>query len=329
MSDGAASARVSGEVASAPAKLAAQLRCGFCGGPARPAGPRLIACAACGSATTFPVPDDRELAAAYAGSYRPAEGRFGAGGDRLLAATRGRLARRIDAVAPPGPVLDVGAGDGTLVAALLRRGREAVGLERGGPSAPMGTRPIVAAELADFDSRAGEWAAIVMWHSLEHLRDPAGALAHAAGLLAPGGVLLIAVPNRDSWQARILADRWLALDLPRHLTHLSAAALTDALSGLGLEVERVSHWRGGQVLFGWLHGILAALPGRPDLYDAVRQPTARTAALTSRQRGRTLAAAVLLSPAAALASAGEVLTGHGGSVFIQARRRAAGRQPAH
>ena len=39
-------------------------------------------------------------------------------------------ARRIDKAAPPGRILDVGAGDGTLVAALRATGRDAIGLER-------------------------------------------------------------------------------------------------------------------------------------------------------------------------------------------------------
>lgn len=133
-------------------------------------------------------------------------------GDAILRRTRGRLARRVDRIAPAGPVLDVGAGDGALLDALTARGRQALGLER------EGTRPDVrAAELSDID---GTWAAIVFWHSLEHLRNPGPEIERAAALLAPGGVLVIAVPNADSLQAQLFGDRWLALDLPRHLVHL-------------------------------------------------------------------------------------------------------------
>ena len=71
-------------------------------------------------------------------------------------------------------------------------------------------------------------------------------------------------------------------------------------------MERVSHLRGGQVLFGWLHGLVGLLPGRPDLYDAIRRPEARRRPLGPRRRAVTLAAGVLLTPAAAAASAAEV-----------------------
>ncbi len=88
---------------------------------------RLTVCGACGAATTDPPPDADELAAAYGDWYRP-DGRAALlvrrrrdprphpRAARLAGSTRSR---------PPGPVLDVGAGDGTLVDAL--RGARARG----------------------------------------------------------------------------------------------------------------------------------------------------------------------------------------------------------
>jgi hypothetical protein len=128
------------------------------------------------------------------------------------------------------------------------------------------------------------------------------------------------VPNTASLQARVFGDRWFHLDLPRHLVHLPAAALTARLRSLGLAVTRVSHWRGGQVLFGWLHGLVGALPGRLDLYDAIRRPEARSRPMPGHRRALALAAAVALSPLAALASALEVALRRGGTVYVEARR---------
>ena len=269
-------------------------------------------CARCGVATTDPWPTAAELDAAYAGFYRPDSGRFSGPGDALLRRSRGTLARRIDRIAPPGKVLDVGAGEGALLDALAAAGREAVGLERAS------SRPDVReAEVEQID---GEWAAVVFWHSLEHLRAPGRALDHAAKLLAPGGVLLVAVPNAASLQARLFGDRWFALDIPRHLTHIPAAALAQRLRQTGLSVERVSHWRGGQALFGWLHGLTAQVPGAGDLYDAIRRPEARQAPLSGGRRAATLAVATVLSPLAGLAAAVEVAARRGGSVYVEARR---------
>ncbi len=294
---------------------AATTPCVWCAAP--PTRPRRriwgrVTCGVCGVATTDPWPSDESLAAAYGGAYRPTGGRFSGPGDAVLTLTRGTLARRLDRIAPPGRVLDVGAGSGGLVGAIARRGREALGLEREaeGPA----IRDATLAEMT------GQWAAIVFWHSLEHLPEPGADLDRAIGLLAPGGVLTIAIPNAESLQARLFGDRWLALDLPRHLTHIPASALTGRLRERGLALERVSHWRGGQVMFGWLHGLVGLTPGRPSLYDAVRRPAARFAAADDRRRAITLAAAVALAPLAGLAALVEIAVARGGTVYVEARR---------
>jgi SAM-dependent methyltransferase len=294
-------------------------RCAWCGALARPSGARLAVCDTCGTATTYPAPDDAELRSAYGGSYRPPSGRFSGPGDWVLRHTRALLAGRLDRQAPPGPILDVGSGEGALLAALGSTGRVAVGLEQGDQAvhARLDVREV---EIVDFDEHSGTWAAVVFWHSLEHLREPRAALRRARELLAPSGLLVIAIPNRASWQARYLGDRWLALDLPRHLVHLPAGALLEGVRESGLTVERVSYWRGGQVLFGWLDGLVSMLPTQPSLYDAIRQTDARATAISGSRRTLTLGAGAVLSPVATVLAAGEVAAGAGGSVYVEARR---------
>lgn len=266
----------------------------------------------CGVGTTVPHPTGAELDAAYGTFYRPPTGRFAGPGDSLLRYTRGLLARRLDRIAPPGPVLDVGAGDGTLLDALHERGRDALGIER------HSTRPDVVD--SEIDQAGTDWAAIVMWHSLEHMPDPARTLALAAEHLAPGGVLILALPNAASLQARLFGDRWFALDLPRHLSHLPAELVRGRLAELGLQVERVSHWRGGQVTFGWLHGLVGLLPGRPDFYDAIRRPEARAGRLGTAGGWALRFASAILTPVALAAAMLEIGLRRGGTVYIEARR---------
>ena len=273
--------------------------------------PGRVRCARCGVATTSPWPSDAQLDEAYASWYRPATGRFAGLGDKVIRRTRAALADRLHRVLPPGPVLDVGAGDGTLVEAFVRHGRKATGLE------PHASGPHL--RDAEIDEMSGVWSSVIFWHSLEHLRQPARALDHAAALLAPGGLLVVAVPNATSLQARVFGDRWLALDLPRHLVHLSPRALVSKIEALGLRVERVSYLRGGQVVFGWVHGLVAQLPGHPDVYDAIRRSEARRAAQGPARRLYTLAAAALALPPALIATAVEVAARSGGTVYVEAR----------
>jgi 2-polyprenyl-3-methyl-5-hydroxy-6-metoxy-1,4-benzoquinol methylase len=77
--------------------------------------------------------------------------------------------------------------------------------------------------------------AIVLWHSIEHLPNPAGMLASAAENLEPGGVLALATPNPSSIQFRMLGARWLHLDAPRHLYLIPPATLVERARELDLE----------------------------------------------------------------------------------------------
>ena len=116
---------------------------------------------------TDPWPSDADLNRAYGSWYRPSNGRFAGAGDAVLRLARSSLARRLDRIAPPGPVLNVGAGDGVMLDALRVRGRDAVGLERSSSRSDV--------REGDVKSEAdGTWAAVIFWHSLTPLRTRHG-----------------------------------------------------------------------------------------------------------------------------------------------------------
>ncbi len=296
--------------------LTSPANCVWCGSPLDRRARRLrgrTQCLDCGTATTDPWPSEQELERAYGSWYRPDSGRrFAFIGDPLLRRTRGSLAGRLDRIAPPGPMLDVGAGDGVLIDALARRGRAAIGLERNPKRPDLRDDPL--------DRVEGEWAAVVFWHSLEHLPSPGQAIREAARLLRRGGVVVIAVPNTDSLQARAFGDRWLHLDLPRHLVHLCERALLTRLAACDFEVERVSQVRAGQTVIGWLDGLVGTLPGAPSLYQALRRSEARRGPLAAGRRAATLAAGAVLFPLALGCAAVEVGLRRSGTVYVEARR---------
>ena len=290
--------------------------CVWCGAALDASASRLVGraiCGACGTGTTDPLPDPASLDAAYGEWYWPSSGkRFGLIGDRLLRRSRASMAARIDEVAPPGPILDVGAGEGTLIDALKARGREAMGLERLPSRDDIVDLSLPEVEQADF-------AAIVFWHSLEHLPDSGPVMKAASERLRPGGVVFVAVPDLGSPQARFFGDRWIHLDLPRHLVHLTTDSLTGGLSGDGLEVIATSRTRGGQNLIGWLDGFVAMLPGGLNLYQALRRRAARRIHLSPVQRVLSIVAGIVLFPVALVCAAVEIATGRSGTIYVEAR----------
>ena len=76
-----------------------------------------------------------------------------------------------------------------------------------------------------------------MWHSIEHVHEPLEILREAYRLLVPGGKVIIACPNIESWAFRRFGVNWFGLDLPRHLTHFSPESLTAILQTAGLRME--------------------------------------------------------------------------------------------
>jgi SAM-dependent methyltransferase len=75
---------------------------------------------------------------------------------------------------------------------------------------------------------------IALWHSLEHLRTPWLVLQKAAERLAPGGILLVSIPNIESYDFSVLGAGWAHLDVPRHLYQFPIRWLEMLCSGVGL-----------------------------------------------------------------------------------------------
>ena len=158
----------------------------------------------------------------------------------LLAPLR-RLAERdrlrfLAAVPQGARVLEVGAGDGRFVAMLAAAGFEARGIEPSPSACEAAARigaPVVNASAEGAAIDAGAEDAVVFWHALEHTADPGAVVARAREWLAPGGRLIVAVPDLASLQARIGGDRWFHQDVPRHRTHFTRAGLVRLLERTG------------------------------------------------------------------------------------------------
>jgi len=210
----------------------------------------VLACPACALAFTYPRLRPEEFALYYPQSYSAYEPNVSERrslGERLGALQRQAIVRfgpyRKVWERPPGRLLDVGCGTGDLAALFAGRGWSAAGIE---PSAAAAEHAravgveAVTGTLADAPWEDGEFDAILFNHSLEHIDDPAGAVAAAARLLRPGGLLAIAVPNFGSWHRRLFGSAWFQLDLPRHLQHFDRNSLSILVEAAGLRPVEIT-----------------------------------------------------------------------------------------
>jgi SAM-dependent methyltransferase len=206
----------------------------------------VIDCESCGWAHLDPLPDEAQLALMYEGTYYQELNPGWLEKDRSehafwdlehadkLADWRAILGRE------SGALLDVGCSGGLLLQYATAQGWRAEGIE---PSEEAvvearahGLR-IHAGLYQDLDLPAGSFDVVHCKLVAEHLPDPAGYLAWAARLLAPGGVVTIHVPNdfnplqlaaRD---ALGLEDWWVAP--PFHLNYFTFDSLERLLVGCG------------------------------------------------------------------------------------------------
>ncbi len=291
---------------------------------------RLLRCAACGRLLLDPLPSDAELAAAYDTQYYgEGEAKFIGPVEAFVEHFRGVRARVADrllggahrAAGPDGParprrVLDIGCGSGQFLARLAALDYECHGTEfseeagRRAAAIP-GVRLHVGA-VGPGTFEPGSLDLISIWHVLEHLPDPDLVLRSCRRWLAPGGHLLVAVPNIGSWQARLFRGAWFHVDPPRHLQHFDPDSLARALRAAGFRLVRVNHLSWEQNLYGYLQSALNALGlPRDQLYGLFKG--ARPKGLPVSPILQALLAALLLPPAV-VATALEAAAKHGGTL---------------
>jgi SAM-dependent methyltransferase len=82
---------------------------------------------------------------------------------------------------------------------------------------------------AELSTLEGKLDLIVCRHVLEHSIHPRRFLERLHSLLRPGGILLIAVPNRSTVWNRLLGKYCFQYYLPRHLYHFDDETLTRQL----------------------------------------------------------------------------------------------------
>ncbi|MDG3582991.1 class I SAM-dependent methyltransferase [Galbibacter pacificus] len=70
---------------------------------------------------------------------------------------------------------------------------------------------------------------ITLWHVFEHLHNPEEELRKIKSLLSNDGILIIAVPNYRSYDAKHYKENWAAYDVPRHLWHFDKTAMETLL----------------------------------------------------------------------------------------------------
>jgi SAM-dependent methyltransferase len=80
---------------------------------------------------------------------------------------------------------------------------------------------------------------ISMWHVLEHVPKLNERIEELKRLIKPNGIIIIAVPNCNSLDAKIYKEHWAAYDVPRHLYHFTPTDIESLFRKHGLKMFSV------------------------------------------------------------------------------------------
>jgi len=233
----------------------------------------LARCSACHCGQTQWPDDIPHAPGAYYGAqyYGSEQGKFSPWLEKLFAWNHRRNALRLLRRFGSHHVLEIGCGRAYILRQLQDLGCEVHGLESADappwilhhPQVPIRT---LSADESTWPYESNQFDLLLLWHVLEHLPHPHQVMQQAQRVLAPGGILVICVPNWASWQAQWGGKHWFHLDLPRHEFHYTAEGLTHLLESHGFKLLNTE---AGDVLqngYGWVQTIAnRILPGDMNL----------------------------------------------------------------
>lgn len=207
----------------------------------------LVQCVQCALVYQSPRVADDEIVLLYPAEYEPFQTSV------TDEAFIGRELRRTTAfvngcVRHAGRLLDVGcgAGDFLYVMRQLYPAWEVAGIEpNGGAAARAAERGLdVQQGTLDDISEASKYDVITLWNVLEHVPDPLPLLYKVRDRLASGGMVCLAVPVYDSWEAHLFGRYWVGWELPRHMVAFNRRSIVDMLNAAGLRVVQQASMSG-------------------------------------------------------------------------------------
>ena len=138
-----------------------------------------------------------------------------------------------------GRVLDIGSGTGEFLNVCKNAKWETIGIEPSDDAREMAITNYdldVRKEEEIANLEEGSFDVITMWHVLEHVPDLNTRIIDLKRLIKPNGIIIIAVPNCNSLDARIYKENWAAYDVPRHLYHFTPKDIESVFKRHGLKL---------------------------------------------------------------------------------------------
>ncbi|MCJ8152865.1 class I SAM-dependent methyltransferase [Chryseobacterium sp. SSA4.19] len=137
----------------------------------------------------------------------------------------------LDRIKKGSKVLDYGCGAGEFVK-YIENDFETLGFEPDIDARNSALSKISKAAILDNINNIEDYTldAITLWHVFEHIENQDEMLEIFSKKLKEKGLLIIAVPNPTSYDAKHYKEFWAAYDVPRHIYHFSKNGMENLIS---------------------------------------------------------------------------------------------------
>jgi len=129
-----------------------------------------------------------------------------------------------------GTLLDIGIGTGDFILSAKEQGWDVSGIEPSDKARGQASNKGLDVKKGLGDISHKSYDVITLWHVLEHLPGLQRTIEQIESMLNPGGILIVAVPNFRSFDAKHYKEHWAAYDVPRHLWHFSRESMKKLFS---------------------------------------------------------------------------------------------------
>lgn len=140
-------------------------------------------------------------------------------------------------------LLDFGSGKGIFLSFAKEAGYAVAGVETSSPRAAFARKEFGVQVNSDLYTEGKifdrSFSVITMFHVLEHIPEAGKLLGNLlADNLVSDGIAVVEVPNFYSWQSKWARNRWLHIDIPRHVSHFTDDSLKQLIDVAGFKVVR-------------------------------------------------------------------------------------------
>ncbi|MDD2889464.1 MAG: class I SAM-dependent methyltransferase [bacterium] len=233
---------------------------------------KIIGCAKCGLLQLNPLPTKEDISKLYSKDYyygNEKNRRFQEIIEFFIYLTHLRLSKEISSLRKDkGKILDIGCGKGWFLAGCRALDWETYGTEITSSTSDFAAKElhldVLSKDISECNFPDSYFDITTCLHSFEHLPQPVETLKEIRRILKKDGLLLLTLPNIDSFQFKISKYLWFHLGIPYHYYNYSTKNISTLLKKAGFVPYRISHFSLGYNTFGFLQSLFNLLINEPN-----------------------------------------------------------------